>query len=57
MRFALPLLVAGLVAALAGYSLRKSTVAAYLPGWFWPVFWTLVGSVLVMVPLVWWLDF
>jgi hypothetical protein len=57
-RFALPILVAALVAAWAGYRVSKlSTVTRLLPWWYWRIFWTLIAAVLLMVPVLWWLDF
>jgi len=58
MRFALPILMAAIVAGIAGYrASRLPSVQAVMPTWLWRLFWVAIASLLLMVPLLWWLDF
>jgi len=57
MRYALPVLIAALIAGVAGYRASKlPSVQAGSPGWLWPLFWVAIASLLLVVPLLWWLD-
>jgi len=57
-RFALPILFAAIAAGVAGYRARKlRSVQAVIPAWLWRLFWVAIASLLLMVPLLWWLDF
>jgi hypothetical protein len=57
MRFALPIFIAALIAGVAGYRASKvQCVQAASPAWLWPLFWVAIASLLLVVPLLWWLD-
>jgi hypothetical protein len=56
-RYAVVILIATLVAALAGYrAFQLRSVQAVMPQWMPTAYWFLIGALFVTVPIIWWLD-